>query len=1050
VRSAMLDLRRRGSDADALDLSAFDLQLGNATQTAGRVHGKGDWTAEGWTVNAALKDIKPTQLDARLAKMHLGGSLTVQGRGFANPLLTTPAAPTTPEVELRAALNGQLLGNGPGRSVGLLLDGRGSKNEIELRKLHATAGGATLLLTGRTRHSASEARWRVVGNASLKDFDPVLWLPGREGSPWQRGPHRLNAQATWDLGLPQTMLRADQAGLVSRLSALRGTASLTLADSLLAGVPLTGSVALHGVKANMVQTSVRLTAAGNAFTLDGVLDAARNGRGDRWTLQAQAPAIARLAPALRLAGITALDGELTGTLSGNARADGRWPLIATEGTLDASQIRMTGASVMSGQARWRLDTKTDAPAELNLALSQAALGPLQIDSLHAQLQGTTSAHTLTLSAQAQGSPPGWVRLLRASEITTDAAAESTLATVKAHGSLVTQLNGKATAPLWRGVIEQFELRASAPSTAVWLHTKDLHTELQLASSDKPARVSLSAGRAELLGAGLRWDGVQWQAGLGARQQRIELHAELDPLPVAPWLSRLQPDFGWGGDLHISGEITLRSAEQFNAEVVLQRQRGDLSVADEAGTQRLGLTDLRLALDARNGLWSFTQALAGSNVGVAAGAITLRTAPESNWPAADTPIQGVLEAQVANLGAWGPWVPPGWRLTGKLGATASIGGRFGAPEFTGEVRGSGIGVRNLLEGVNVTEGELQVALKGDAVHIERAQAKSGAGSLRIEGSANLKNAASAAARAQMQITADKFQLLGRVDRRIVASGQGLLQLEDDAIKLNGKFKLDEGLIDFTRADAPSLSDDVAVSRDKDSDASNQRDGAKPAASPYAVVLDLSVDLGENLRVRGRGLDTGLRGQIRLTTPGGRLAVHGNVRTEGGTYAAYGQKLSIDRGVISFTGALENPRLDIEATRPDSEVRVGVAINGNALDPRVRLFSEPEMSETDKLSHLVLGRGSDNLGGAETALLRRAAMALFSGEGEGTVEKLTRTIGLDELSVRGTEGDVRETIVTLGKQLSRRWYVGYERSLNATTGTWQLIHRAAEHFTLRAQS
>jgi translocation and assembly module TamB len=47
-------------------------------------------------------------------------------------------------------------------------------------------------------------------------------------------------------------------------------------------------------------------------------------------------------------------------------------------------------------------------------------------------------------------------------------------------------------------------------------------------------------------------------------------------------------------------------------------------------------------------------------------------------------------------------------------------------------------------------------------------------------------------------------------------------------------------------------------------------------------------------------------------------------------------------------------------------------------------------------------------------------------------------------------VRETVITLGKQLSRRWYMGYERGVNATTGTWQLIYRIAQRFTLRAQS
>ena len=64
--------------------------------------------------------------------------------------------------------------------------------------------------------------------------------------------------------------------------------------------------------------------------------------------------------------------------------------------------------------------------------------------------------------------------------------------------------------------------------------------------------------------------------------------------------------------------------------------------------------------------------------------------------------------------------------------------------------------------------------------------------------------------------------------------------------------------------------------------------------------------------------------------------------------------------------------------------------------------------------------------------------------------SKLIGLDEVSLRQTEGEVRETVITLGKQLSRRWYVGYERSLNATTGTWQLIYRIAQRFTLRAQT
>jgi len=178
--------------------------------------------------------------------------------------------------------------------------------------------------------------------------------------------------------------------------------------------------------------------------------------------------------------------------------------------------------------------------------------------------------------------------------------------------------------------------------------------------------------------------------------------------------------------------------------------------------------------------------------------------------------------------------------------------------------------------------------------------------------------------------------------------------------------------------------------------------------------------------------------------------GTVRAVDGTYAAYGQKLSIDRGLITFSGAVENPRLDIEATRPNLDVRVGVAVSGSTANPRVRLFSEPELSEIDKLSWLVMGRASDGLGRTDTALLQRAALALLAGEGGGPTDRITKALGLDDISVRQTDGEVRETVIALGKQLSKRWYVGYERGLNATAGSFQLIYRIARRFTLRAQS
>ncbi|HEY4065833.1 MAG TPA: translocation/assembly module TamB domain-containing protein, partial [Burkholderiaceae bacterium] len=763
------------------------------------------------------------------------------------------------------------------------------------------------------------------------------------------------------------------------------------------------------------------------------------------------PALARLAPLYRVLTPGADANALAGTLQAQAHVSGRWPALTTQGQLDASALRVGPLAVQKAAGRWSLGSSANAPVDAQLSLTQAALisggapGP-SIDTAQWQLSGTGRAHTLELRADSKARPPAWVDTMQPAPAPAADTAH-TLALVQVSGGLV----DLPSAPLagWRGTLTQLDLRSSAGAAgaAPLLHSANVAIEALWAGG--PPRVSVQPGRAELLGGAVRWSRMAWTAAATEKGfAQIEAEAEVEPLRVAPLLARAQPDFGWGGDLTLNAHLKLRSAPSFQADVVVERASGDLTVTDEDGTRTLGLTDLRLGLAAADGVWNFTQGLAGSAVGVSAGAVVVRTAPEATWPSADAPIQGVLELRVADIGTWGTWVPPGWRLGGALHASASINGRFGAPEYTGQAEGTQLAVRNFLQGVNVSDGDVVVKLQGTTARIEHFTAKAGSGRLSVTGDASL----GAAPKAVLQLDADKFQLLGRVDRRIVASGTGRLQLDASTLAFDGRFGVDEGLIDFSQSDAPSLSDDVEVVRVKAP--ANAASAPEPAAAlnpSRAVALDLHVGLGDKLRVRGHGLDTRLGGELHITSPGGKLSVDGTVRAVDGTYAAYGQKLAIDKGLIVFNGPIENPRLDIEATRPNLDIRVGVAVSGNASDPRVRLFSEPELSDIDKLSWLVMGRASDGLGRTDTALLQRAALALLAGDGESLTDKVTKAIGLDDIGVRQqTDGDVQQTVVSLGKQLSRRWYVGYERGLNATTGNFQLIYRIAQRFTLRAQS
>jgi translocation and assembly module TamB len=1067
LRSLQVELRARPDDTSKVELRTFAAELGNGETAAGRISGQGRWTRSGWALETLLKDVQPAGLDARAPSMSVGGSLHLAGSGFD----------AGARIDVTSRLDGQWTATGPERvsrrTLQLALDARLSALEIEVRQARAASGSAHADVTGRVTRSDPAAPWQVDAQAALVDFDPSTWWPGRDGSAWRAGPHRLNAKAEIRLGVPTDA--ATRAPL-ALLGALAGTARLHIGDSLLAGVPLHGDLLWNSRGDGNARPSVDLDAAGNQVHLEGHL--AARAADDAWDLRLAAPALDRLKPLARLFQAGAGDTAFAGSLNLDAHATGRWPEMSTRGRLEGDALALGGGRIRHASADWQLGTRADAAVDAELTLSDASLqqdkgqgaaaGP-SVETLQLQLKGTGRAHTLDVIAKSRALPPAWTDALQAAASATVTAAAAlpasaptpamsasapvpgpgatrTLAHLQMQGGLVGP--GPGTAGGWQGQVQQLDLRSSAVGATALLSSHDVGIALQWQPT---LSVALQPGRAEVLGAALRWSRIAWQAGGNAGPAAVDAEVELEAFPVAPLLARLQPGFGWGGDLAVTGHVKLHSAPTFSADVVLERSRGDLSVTDEYGSTALGLSDLRLGLAASEGVWNFTQALAGKTLGVAAGAVVARTTPEALWPGADTPVEGVLELQVANLGTWGTWVPAGWRLDGALHANATIGGRFGAPEYTGQIQGSGLGVRNFLQGVNVSEGEVSISLQGARARIESFHAKAGDGSLKLEGEASLGEAP----KALLQLTAAHFQLLGRVDRRIVASGQARLRLDRDQLALDGRFDVDEGLIDFTRSDAPALSDDVVVVRRKPAPlAPGDEAGATPSTSAPAanrkVALDLRVDLGQKLRVRGRGLDTGLRGELHITSPEGRLAVDGTVRTADGTYAAYGQKLQIDRGLITFSGATDNPRLDIEATRPNLDVRVGVLVSGTTLNPRVRLFSEPDLSDVDKLSWLVMGRASDGLGRTDTALLQRAALALLAGEGTSPTDQLTKAIGLDEVSLKQSDGEVKETVIALGKQLSRRLYVGYERGLNATGGSWQLIYRIAQRFTLRAQS
>jgi translocation and assembly module TamB len=1033
------ELRGDLRQPDRLEARGFDVQLADARQLAGRITGNALWQGHELTLETRLVDLVPQRLDGRAPAMTLSGPVQVKLRGLRSPGSSTTTTPPPTLVTWKVDLDGRL--DGAPYPVQLGMEGSATDQQLIISTLRAQTGNTTAELKLLLQHAA-RGDWKLESAGSLVNFDPVAWWPGESGTAWRQGPHRLSGGWQFDVRLPGNAATLPAVELLQRVA---GTGNLRIQDSVLAGVPLSADIKVGYTQAT-TPTTAQLRAdvvlGGNQLSVDGRGDLTAAGQADHWRAELKADNLAALAPLARLHPNLAEWVPRQGTAHLMVAADGRWPGMRTEGNARVTQLQMGKLSMAQGTASWRLDAAGDRSLAAKLDLAGLQLGKQRADHLRADVSGTLAEHRIDISGALPLMPPdAAMRLLGAQ------AQSGTRAQMLAQGAWQQAPGGGGT---WRARVEQLVVGSwdgsagdSAPAS-VWAQAKDLRAELQFAPGGTLATLHADAGRVQFGNQlNLRWDDIQLD--LRGDHPLIQLHADIEPFALAPLLARAQPAVGWSGDIRLAARVDIRAAEKFDADLVFERRDGDLHIASSDGMQLLGLTDLRLAISAHEGVWTVKQFFKGRSLGEIHGDLRVQTTPERRWPHPDAALSGEIQARVADIGIWGAWVPPGWRMAGELRTRALLSGRFAEPRYTGELSGSKLSVRNLLQGVNVSDGDVLVRLEGDRAVVERFTLKGGDGTLNLTGGATMGESLTV----HLEAKANKFRVLGRVDRLAIASGQVAVDFSADLVKVDGRVVLDEAMFDASSSDAPGLDDDVTVRRPGAvEEVVEDKKGTTPKRG---FAMNLEVGLGEQTRFRGRGIDTGLKGNLRMTTPGGRLDVRGTVSSDEGSYRAYGQKLGIERGIIAFNGPVDDPRLDILALRQNIDARVGLLVTGAASQYRARLYSEPDMSETEKLSWLLLGRAPDGLGRNDAALLQRAAVALLSGEGEAPTDALMKNLGIDELGVSQREsGDVRETVVTLGKQLSRNWYLGYERGVNATTGTWQLIYRIAQRFTLRAQS
>jgi len=797
--------------------------------------------------------------------------------------------------------------------------------------------------------------------------------------------------------------------------------------------------------------------------------------------------------------------------------------ISSKLALDAKQVNLTQLSLRAGQAwveaQGQLERKQPGKFALAGELKRfnpadfARVTPARVNAhfkLDGQLQPRprVNAHFMLQDSQLAGQPLAgqgqlsidWPRIPHA-DIHLQAGANQ-LHLSGAFGQADDLLHGEIAASdlavlgLEGELSGQFDLRGSIdhPNLQARLSSRrlgkpgsfrasELNIAAQLASNaNSPLQAELTLGQLDTPGQQaavselrLRIDGVR-QAHQITLDSRLARHQTLQLRARGGWLG----EQGWQGmltegqwqsggkqppiTLQAPAEVALSgSAWHLGPLTVHGRQPAWQATVHAAATSR----QLTLRLQARS-------APSGQLHGeLRAGLLTpWALDPLASW-------QGQLQAQAEQLDALGEALGDGWQTRGELSAEINLGGHPERPRFTGQIHGQALSLRQIDQGLALTEGDMALRIADNRLHIERlsfvsphrppppallhslgqpASALSAPGRLSIGGQFEF-TPENSDSHGWLDVTLDRVGAWQLPEQWLSLSGQSRLGWQDGQLTLRGQLAVDAGYWQLAPSGAPRLSDDVVVRR---------LGAAPPENRRPPLELDLTTDLGRHFLFETSGLSTRLSGDVRLQASGRDLPrASGRIRTRDGRFAAYGQKLEIERGQLTFQGLLDNPALDVRAVRKGLPVEAGVQVSGTAQRPVIKLVSEPAVPDAEKLTWLILGRAPQQSGSGDAALLLSAAGDLLGNDSSGLVQQLKKNFGLDEIGIRqgelGESGGPASTsrvagsgldnssgtgqqIFSVSKRLSDTASLSYEQALGKTESIVKLSLELGRRLTL----
>lgn len=402
---------------------------------------------------------------------------------------------------------------------------------------------------------------------------------------------------------------------------------------------------------------------------------------------------------------------------------------------------------------------------------------------------------------------------------------------------------------------------------------------------------------------------------------------------------------------------------------------------------------------------------------------------------DSPVHGNIRLDSNALALIHLYVPEIDRAAGHIHADLELSGTLGAPLVNGALRFDdgeldlyqvNLALRRISAEARMTDNALQFL----------AAAAAGDGHLDASGTLAWRNRLPYG---ELRLTGHDLKLVDVPEARIHASPELVFKVDGRELHASGTVT-----VPYAKIAPADLTGAVLASADE------RRVGDAPAdpSSTFRVTSNVKLALGEKVTLETFGLSGKLAGTLAVQSGAdGTSRGTGELGITEGKYVALGRRLDIDRGRLIFAGGLVNdPGVDLRATKEFPDVKAGVNVRGTLRAPRMTFFAEPSLPQSQIVSLIIAG---GTLEGARTGDVASSGRSALIAQGSALLaQQIGAKIGIEDVGIE--QNLANETSLVLGKYLSSRLYVSYGISLAEAINTIKLRYTLNDRWTLKTEA